>query len=400
MPFLCIVCGSLGAADLLLNVAFFVPLGLFVHLAAGRRRGLVLAVAAGLLLSALVEAGQLLVPGRYTTLGDLAANTAGAGLGGLAARWRAALLRPPPGRAALLSLGAGGATAAAFLLTGWLLTPSPTDGRNWVQWTPALGHYETYRGRVLAARLGELSLSPGRMETDRSEAARRAIRSGRPLAATVRTGPPPPGLASVVSLYDGEQRENVLLGLDGPDLVLRVRYRAADLDLSRPDLRLRGALAGVAPGDTVRLAGWRPLADAAAAGPRSRGGADGPRRVADADGERRETWCLAAGERRGCGLGFPPGRGWSLLEHPEGLAPAALRGLDAAWIALLFLPLGLWGVRRPPSAAGLALAAGGLLAAPALTPLVAPGAVEAAGAAVGLGIGLLAGRWARRRPRR
>lgn len=374
-PLPCLVCGEFGTADLVLNAAFFAPLGVLVALAAGRRRGVAAALLAGFALSAVVEAGQLLLPGRFTTLGDLIANTAGAGLGGLAVRWRAALLRPSEARAGLLSLAAGAAAGAVFLATGWLLVASPTGERNWVQWSPVLGHYEAHRGRVLDARLGELSLSPGRMGAGASRAAREALRRGAPLAVTVRLGPPPAGLAPIVSLYDDRQRENLLLGQDGDDLVLRVRYRAEDLRLRGPELRSRDALARGSAGDTVRLTARRPRADA---------------------------YCLAAGRDERCGLGFPPGRGWSLLAFPRGLPAAALRTLDGLWTALLFLPLGFWGVRglegprRRSAAVGAALAAGGLMAAPVVTPLLAPGAAEAGGALAGLASGALGRRWARR----
>lgn len=374
-PLPCLVCGEFGTADLLLNAAFFVPLGVFVALAVGRRRGLSAALLAGFALSAVVESGQLLLPGRFTTLGDLIANTAGAGLGGLAVRWRAALLQPSEARAGILSLAAGAAAGAVFLAAGWLLVASPTGERNWVQWSPVLGHYQAHRGRVLAARLGELSLSPGRMGAGASRAAREVIRRGAPVEVTVRLGPPPAGLAPILSLYDDRQRENLLLGQDGDDLVLRLRYRAEDARLQRPELRFRDALAGQSIGDTVRLTARRPPAD---------------------------TYCLAAGRDERCGLGYPPGRGWSLLAFPRDLPAAALGALDGLWTSLLFLPLGFWGVRglegsrRRSAAAGAALAAGGLLAAPVVTPLVAPGAAEAAGALAGLATGALGRRWARR----
>lgn len=403
-PLPCLVCGEFGTADLVLNAVFFAPLGVLVALAAGRRRGLAAALLAGFALSAVVEAGQLLLPGRFTTLGDLIANTAGAGLGGLAVRWRAALLLPSEARAGLLSLAAGAAAGAVFLATGWLLVASPTGERNWVQWSPVLGHYEAHRGRVLDACLGELSLSPGRMGAGASRAAREAIRRGAPIAVTVRLGPPPAGLAPIVSLFDDRQRENLLLGQDGDDLVLRLRYRAEDARLRRPELRFRDALAGQAVGDTVRLTARRPPATgpATAIGPasstdRTSAASTGPDAVPRAD-----AYCLAAGRDERCGLGYPPGRGWSLLAFPRGLPAAALRALDGLWTALLFLPLGFWGVRglegsrRRSAAVGAALAAGGLLAAPVVTPLVAPGAAEAAGALAGLAVGALGRRWARR----
>lgn len=379
-PNLCLVCGQFGTADFLLNAAFFLPLGFFVCRAVGTRRGLVLAVLTGLSLSAVVEAGQLFLPGRFSTLGDLLANTLGAGTGGVIGRWRREILAPSERRARFLSVSAGAGSFAVLLGTGLLLVPSPTGERNWVQWTPELGHYEAYRGHVLRSRLGDTSLSPGRLDAAASEAVRAAIRRGARATARVRLGPPPDGLAPILSLYDDRQQENLLLGQDRHDLVLQVRYRADALRLRRPEIRLRDALAGHAAGDTVRLAGWRPV---------GKPGTDSTARPGDA-------YCLAAGEVDACGLGFPPGRGWTLLLHPRGLPAGALRAFDGAWTALLFLPLGLWAVRRRASALGVLLAGGGLFAAPALTPLLWPGAAEAVGAVVGLATGRMLGRVARR----
>lgn len=379
-PSLCLVCGTFGSADFLLNAVFFVPLGVFVYLASGRRSRLGLAVLAGLALSTLIEAGQLLAPGRYATLGDVVANTLGAGLGGILARWRSWLVGPRLGPAGRLSTAAGMMAGIVFVLTGWLLTPSPTQERNWVQWTAELGHYASFRGRLLDARLGTLDLSPGRMDATSSEAARTAIRRGARAGAKVRLGPSPDGLAPILSLYDDRQQENFLLGQHEDDLVLRLRYRADALYLRRPEFRFLDALADRSVGDTVRLAAWRPVV-----GP----GADGTTRRADA-------YCLAAGTRERCGLGFPPGRGWSLFLYPHGLSAATVRGLDAAWTGLLFLPLGLWGRRGWSTGLGLLLAFGGLFAAPALTPLLWPGLAEAVGAVGGLAGGHLLGRIGRR----
>lgn len=375
-PSLCLVCGAFGSADFLLNTVFFMPLGLLVYLASGRRSGLGLAFLTGLALSTAVEAGQLLVPGRYATLGDVIANTLGAGLGGMAARWRPWLVCPRPGPSGRLSIAAGAVAGTVFVLTGWLLAPSPTDERNWVQWTAELGHYASFRGQLLDARLDDLHLSPGRMDAASSEAARTAIRRGAPAAARARLGPPPGGLAPILSLYDDRQQENFLLGQHDDDLVLRVRYRADGLHLRRPELRFRDALADRVVGDTVRLAAWRPVVEP---------GTDGA-------APRDDAYCLAAGTKERCGLGFPPGRGWSLLLHRRGLSAANVQGLDAAWTGLLFLPLGFWSVRRWPTALGILVATGGLLTVSAVTPLLWPGLAEALGAIGGLAAGRLVGR--------
>jgi len=113
--------GRVSLSDLAANVLLYVPLGL---LCAGRvmlSRGVLRLTAvpvAGLLAAAVslgVEAGQLMISGRVTSLGDLAANAFGGACGGLAAAiigrsgWRAigeAIRRAWTHRPALAGAGA------------------------------------------------------------------------------------------------------------------------------------------------------------------------------------------------------------------------------------------------------------------------------------------------------
>ena len=349
----CLVCGGRGASDAILNVVLFLPLGLLA-----RGRSLARMVALGALLSAGIEGVQLLLPGRYPTLGDVVWNASGAGLGQLLRRHARAWLTPPAwaGSAAAAALGLG------LLAGGWLLGPSWPRERYWGQWTAELGSMPQYRGTLLEASLGPLDVPPGRFPDGGDP---RSILSGPfELRGLVVKGPPPPSLSPIVSIYDGVQREVVLLGADGEDLVWRERTRAAVARLDQPDLRLPGALAGVRVGDTVRLAVSR----------------DG--------GER----CLAAGERLRCGLGFTPGRTWSLLLWLDAAPERAWRVLDALWLALLLGPTGFL-TRRGRRWGDVALAGAGLALAVGVTRLVAPPPLELLGALAGLG----AGAWLRAR---
>lgn len=69
------------------NIVLFVPFGALVRLLWPRRwnwwRVLLLGAAA----STFIELTQLLIPGRVTALSDVVANTSGAVVGALAARW-------------------------------------------------------------------------------------------------------------------------------------------------------------------------------------------------------------------------------------------------------------------------------------------------------------------------
>jgi hypothetical protein len=59
-------------------------------------------------------------------------------------------------------------------------------------------------------------------------------------------GPSTAGLAPIVSIFDGEQREIVLVGRSGNDLVYQMRTHAFDLRLRPPAAQLAD---GFAPGD-------------------------------------------------------------------------------------------------------------------------------------------------------
>lgn len=351
----CLICGTRGGADAALNLLLFVPLGLalgrrWVPEAAGRApaprlgRWAALAGTAGVacLLSLGVEAVQLFLPGRDASLGDLLFNTAGGALGGGIWLWSDAWLRAEGLRAAILCLAAGTTAAAVVAATAFALGPSLPRTDYWGQWAPDLGHLERYEGRVLEASVGGLAVPVGR--SARSEALRGLLLRGAPVEATALAGPLTAGVAPVFSLYDEGQREIALLGVDGRDVVWRVRRRAADLRLDAPDVRLRGGVAGSSPGDTLRLASF-------------------------VESGRR---CLAAGRERGaCGVGPRLTDGWALLYFSGALGPAARAGLGAAWVAALLVPVGYW--VRLRSACALALAAP--LAALWLLPAAA--AVEA-----------------------
>ena len=81
-PFFCLLCGTRGLADAILNLILFIPFGAGVALLKGTVWGL----ASSALLSSCVEAAQTVIPGRFPTLGDVVFNTLGGGLGVLLVR--------------------------------------------------------------------------------------------------------------------------------------------------------------------------------------------------------------------------------------------------------------------------------------------------------------------------
>jgi len=197
--------------------------------------------------------------------------------------------------------------------TGLLLQPSLPRSTYFGQWTPNLGHLEWYRGRVLDARLGGIPVHDGRMECETGERVRALLLARAPLEVRAIAGPPTSRLGSLVSVYDGQQREIVLLGPRGSDLLLRLRTRSVTLGLEDPPLRWRGALSGVGAGDTLVVGVW-----------------------ARGNGE-----CLGVNGREACGVAHTIGEGWALLASGS-LAGIPERVLEVAWLAVLVLPVGLW----------------------------------------------------------
>jgi hypothetical protein len=173
-------------------------------------------------------------------------------------------------------------------------------------------------------------------------------------------GPPIPGLGPLFSIFDENRREIVLLGPDRDDLVFRYRTRATDLRLDQPDLRFRGAMAEVAPGDTMAV------------------------RVEGA----RSGYCIALNALRRCQLGFTLGRGWGMLLYPERFPVWLMGPLDLLWLSSLALLVGFWARRRWETTAAVLLMVAAAVAVPRTTVLV-PSPTDLMGIAGGLGVGIL-----------
>lgn len=349
---LCVICGSRGTADAILNLLFFAPLG--VHLAvAGYRRPVLAGLASGAGLSLLIEITQVVVPGRYPTFGDVVWNGLGAGAGAWIWIRLADHVRTRNVFAARITSIVLGSLVG---LAGWLLAPASTGADYFGQWTADLGHMPQYRGTLVSATLDGTAVPNARFSS--SDVVRQQLDGDWTLEATVIKGTAPTAVAPAVSVYDANEDEILVIGIDDEDLVVRERTRASALRLDHPDLRLPSALEGVAVGDTLRLEA---------------------RRL----GQAR---CLSAEARQGC-QAITPGRIWALLLYPEALPEGARQTLDAVWLAGVFLVVGLLSVSRGAVAAnGLGLATLVALSV-GLTRLASPPWWEILASAAGLVVG-------------
>lgn len=350
----CLICGERGGADAILNVLLFLPLGAALM---ATTRSTVRVTALAVTLSIAIEVAQWVIPGRYPALGDVLYNAFGVGVGIGLAGVAKPLLRPSTHLARALSVGTGVAAGALFFAAGALLVPSFPSTLYYGQWTADLHHMEAYEGQVVEASLGSMFLAPERISD--SELAADLLRSGAPLTARAVAAPAPPALAPIVSIAD-ESGVVMVLGADATDLVLRVRYRANDFRLDRPDLRVRGALAATSPGDTIML-----RAENTAAG-----------------------YSVSLDEYEYAPLRHTPGEGWALLLHPEQTAPWLDYTLSLAWVAGPLILAGWWAPGLAWAAGAFTLALAGMVMAAVVGPLtdVAAAEILAAFGAVTLGI--------------
>ena len=357
IPITCIFCGHHASADAASNVILFLPLGMALAWWAPGRR---LAWRLGPALSLAIELAQLVIPGRDASIGDALTNTLGTRIGWSLGLYLLSGAARPDLRWWPWVVAVFGAVVGVTL---GLLGPAPTKRAYFGQWTPVLGQFEWYRGRVLEAALDRDTLPPRRLADN--QPVRDFIAGTRTLHVRFIAGPRTRRLAPLVSVFDARTREIMVLGLDRDALVLRYRRRAADWLLDRPDLRFEGAARDWTPGDTLTLSVARTPPGA----------------------------CLTLGDATTCVRGHTPGIAWSLLLYPESF-PAWLRDtLNLLWLAGLTMLVG-WCLGTPRAA--LAVSAFALAVLWWLPPLfgAAPSPpLELAAAAVGLPVGVLLRGW-------
>ncbi len=363
-PVWCLVCGDLGLEDVILNIILFLPLGFGLRLAGLSRRQ---AFGIAFLTTFTVESLQFsLIAGRDASLSDVLTNSTGGWLGiMLAERWREVVLPAPALSRRLALLGAviwlGIQTGSGFLIR--ISLPRTVY---FAQWAPELGQFDQFRGRVLRARLNDKNL-PGWRLTNTEEVRQSLSRDSFALEVTAIGDDANAGLAPILSIFDDQQQEILLLGRWGRDLAFRVRTRAGASLLRNPGIRLTGVLP-TTPGR---------LLDITAGLARGRlflqlGKGENP--------QRRE-------------VALSPSWGWSLLLPYEYAFGPELYFLTALWIAGLLFPVAYWWCRGAETAwnralGQLALVPGlGLAALPALSGLPAVHWSEWAAAAIGIGLG-------------
>ncbi len=254
---LCLVCGSFGGVDALLNVLLFLPLGVGLALCGlpGKRALLTM-----FCLSALIEISQFFfIPGRDSTVGDVVTNTLGGALGFAIGRYAWAWLRPRARLAATLTIGWSVIWLVVQSISNYAFAPSLPNSRYYGQLAREIGNLAVFEGRVIAATAGTVVIP--NTAFPESHTIRHVLLAGEPVEATVIPAGPTRKIAPIVRVADSDQQEIVLMAQKGGDLVFTMRAGAAVLRLRRPLFALPYAFAVDAAGDrpsvsdTLRLSG-------------------------------------------------------------------------------------------------------------------------------------------------
>ena len=368
LPWTCLYpCGDMALRDAILNVALFLPLGWgLAHWI--RPRSAFLACALTTVSIEFIQYHWLV--GRDASLRDILTNATGGLLGILLAGREAALVLPGPRAARRLLLAGGGAWSLLVLGSAWLVRPTLPATVWWGQWAPELGQFDTWDGQVLAAAVAGLPFPSGRLANS-SAFRERLLRDSALVVARVVAGRPPARLAPVVSMFDSDQREVMVLGQIGRGVAFRLRTRMRDVELGD----LTAWLPNVPPyqlGDTLTLVG----------------------------GVEHGAWQL--------GIVAPGGSAWRRIPFSAGLLWAGLWPfhpllgpwvgvLSGLWLGASVVPVGWWAGRAGDLGVLTGLVAMVILMAVARgTGLAFPDLAELAGVMIGGTAAGLAGAASRR----
>lgn len=353
--FSCFFCGRRGVADAINNVLLLVPVGVALALVMpGMIRPMVVAVG----LSATVELIQIGIPGRDANVVDLLFNSIGSGTGLSIVRSAKYWLLPRRVVCWVLCGASASAAIGVVMLSGLLLEPAPSKKVHEILLTPESPTPPPYSGTLVHAFLGSLSLT--RSELVPPHALQTLLAAGARLELHVTRGPVMHGLAPIIILNAREKEELVLIGVQGSDLVVRFRTRAASLLLDQPDLRLRGALRNAAQGDTLEIALWK----------------------------HEGLYCVAVDAVHQCGMGYSIGQGWALLLYRSSWPRRIQDLLSAGWLAALLVPVGFWAPMHRAVVLIWLACLGTIIIVPGFTATVATSLQQVTGAVVGVIVGL------------
>lgn len=350
----CLSCHERRTADALVNVLLFAPLGASLAVAGWPLRRI---ARVSLGTSTAIEVMQYWIPGRYSDVVDLVSNTGGGIVGAWLALHAFAWLRAA--RPARRLWGAAAVVPLVVALTGWCLAPGATLPA-YAHWRPDFATTEQWTGEVRQVRFDGVVFPEGWVADP--PAVRAWLLREPAIGVEAHAGRATRRVSPIFMITDSLQRDVLMIGALGEDLLWQPRTRAANLLLDAPGFRFEGALAGIAPGAPLTL-----------------------EVVPTADGP-----CLTVNGATRCHRAPSAASAWAILYSPETWRAARRRSLDLVTSALLLLPIGalLGRVTRRAAAGATLVVLAGSAAAAVLTGLAPPGALESAGAALGLAVGV------------
>jgi VanZ family protein len=243
----CLICGSVGTVDAVLNVILFVPLGVGLALSGIRGKYALIWVFA---LSALIETAQLfLISGRDSSIGDVLTNTLGGALGFAIVHLHSLWLRPPPRIARNLAIGWATLWLIIQVVSNYGFTLSLPHSEYYGQIARELGDFAVFRGTVLSARIDDVPIP--NTAIDDSRGVERLLLSGATIAVTVVPAQSTRKIAPIVRVAGAGRREIFLLAQEGDRFIFGVRTGAADLRARRPFFALSGVFPAGVPGDST-----------------------------------------------------------------------------------------------------------------------------------------------------
>lgn len=298
----CVLCGDFGGADAIRNILMFMPAGVFLI-----RRGVSpsIAIGIGFCISAGIEGAQLVIPGRHASLRDILINGIGSGAGALL---YFGLVRSVRVRSRLGLVAASLFPLVGVGATGWLSQIIGTDGVYFAQWVPERPDYASWNGVLRSASIGGVPTPIGVIRD--SNARRAALAQGAPVVLRIERGTPTTSLTAFYVVMDDNQREILMIGALGHDLVVRHRLRSTLVRLDLPDLRFPEFLF-TAPADTLTVQMTRDSAGLV---------------------------CVSNSRGTSCAPRPSIGSAWGLILWNGTLSSRIRRALDGATLVLLLLP--------------------------------------------------------------
>ena len=321
----CLTCSRAWLADMISNVALFVPLGaVLVAVSAAVRRAVLIGAAASLLIELLQLSG--LAAGRTPAIADLVSNTLGTWAGSLLAVYAPSWVSPSVPLARALRNGWAVICAATWISLAWALQPAtPVQPRGAVSlsavpFTPGYGWFaaEAMRTDVNDVMIAHHGTGPVLVATRRSDSSTAHV--------TVRGRDTRSGIVPVVFVHEPAMtgvdplttRPHLLLGQHDQDASLASDLRAAHWGLQLPDLRAPGAFAlgrdSVVLEAAVTTRWWRLV------------------------------WSTPPEPmpRHEATLRLSPAIGWALVQSIVPMRAVVGELLTAVWLFVWFAPLGYW----------------------------------------------------------